>query len=146
MTTDRTTPEQLEWERTCSRHITSDVIWRLDAYRASLFLLNCVQLDLETIRAREHVKDQLIRAAGDVASHLGEGYSRSTRADRVRYYGYCLGSIRECLAWYLGLRDQLDAKTLDDRLALISRCRALLLGMINSSRTNRPPRPGTFEE
>jgi four helix bundle protein len=144
MSPSLSTAEQITWERGCSRHITSDVIWNLDAYRTALYLLHCVQVDLETVRAREEVKDQLIRAAGAIGADLSEGYSRSTRADRVRYYGYALGSIRECVVWYLGLNGKLEGELIDARLAHISRCRALVLGMIKSARNDQPNR-GRFQ-
>jgi four helix bundle protein len=133
-------PEQLAWERVCSPHIVSDIAWQLDAYRAALYLQHCVHGDLVVAKAMDGVRDQLTRAAGAVAADLAEGYSRSTRADRLRFYGYALGSIRECSVWYLGLRGTLDDGVLNDRLALIARCRALLLGMLRSQRTTGVPR------
>src|SRR3954466_13843825 len=117
MSSSLSSTEQLAWEATCSRHITSDIIWKLDAYRSALYVLHCVQVDLELVRAREDVKDQLIRASGAIAADLSEGYSRSTRADRVRFYGYCLGSIRECVVWYVSLNGKLETELIEARLA-----------------------------
>jgi four helix bundle protein len=136
MPTYASPPAQIEWERTVSEHVTSDVIWQLDAYRAALFLMFCVQEDCLAVQANTDVKDQLTRASGAVSADVGEGYSRSTHSDRVRFYGYALGSARECSTWYMGLRGQLDASILNDRLALIARCRSLILGLMNSARTN----------
>jgi four helix bundle protein len=136
MTTYASSPAQIEWERTVSEHITSDIIWHLDAYRAALFLMYCVQDDCNAVQASLEIKDQLTRASGAVSADVGEGYSRSTHTDRVRFYGYALGSVRECSTWYLGLSGQLDARILNDRLALIARCRSLILGLMNSARTN----------
>ena len=132
---------QVDWERTCSPHVSSDVVWQLDAYRAALYLQHCVHGDLIVAKATEGVRDQLTRAASAVAADLAEGYSRSTRTDRIRFYGYALGSIRECSVWYLGLRDSLEEDVLNERLALIGRCRSLLLGMLRSARTTSAPRP-----
>ena len=148
MSQNSPSPAQLEWERHVPPAVATDVIWKLDAYRACLFLLDRVQSDMPRVEERVEVKDQLVRGAGDVAAALSEGYSRATRIDRLRFYGYALGSVRECTVWYLGLRDRLPAALLDERLELVSRCRALILGVIHSTR-RRPPdesrRRGEFE-
>jgi len=108
--------EQRAWEKDCSRAITSDVIWKLDVYRAALFFLH------------------LRRAAGSVSANLAEGYSRSTRADRLRFLGFALGSARECVSWYQAAREVLPDEAIEARLHLLSRIRALLLGLIRSLR------------
>src|SRR5688572_1285033 len=94
---------QLTWESTCSPAITSDVIWKLDAYRAALYLLHTAGEDRRALRASsldDAVANQLLRAAGSVSANLAEGYSRSTRTDRLRFLSYALGSARECTTWY----------------------------------------------
>ena len=131
--------EQREWERTCSPAITSDVIWKLDAYRAALFLLHVSRGDCHTLRAArpdDGIASQLIRAAGSVSANLGEGYSRSTRSDRLRFLGYALGSARECLSWYEAARGVLADEDIDERLLLVTRLRSLLLGLIRSLRSD----------
>src|SRR5689334_25050604 len=95
--------EQRKWELACSSAITSDVIWKLDAYRAALFLLHVARGDCQVLRAarpNEEIAAQLLSAAASVSAHLGEGYSRGTRADRLRFLGYALGSTRECVSWF----------------------------------------------
>jgi four helix bundle protein len=134
--------EQVAWERTCSRAVTSDVLWRLDVYRSALFLLDRARTDARLVVAdcpEAGITAQLVRAAGSVSANIGEGYSRSTRADRLRFLGYALGSARECATWYLGLNDALPAPTIDARLLLLSRIRALLLGLIRSLRARSTP-------
>jgi four helix bundle protein len=138
--------EQVEWELKCSRAVTSDVIWKLDAYRSALFLLDVARTDARAdaraafaTRPEEGIAAQLIRAAGSVSANIGEGYSRSTRADRLRFLGYALGSARECMSWYHALTDALPRPTLDSRLLLLSRIRALLLGLIRSLRAKSAP-------
>jgi four helix bundle protein len=64
----------------------------------------------------------------------GEGHSRSTRADRLRFLGYALGSTRECVTWFEAARDVLLDLVIEERLVLITRLRSLLLGMIRSLR------------
>ena len=139
--------EQLRWERSCPRILTSDTIWKLDAYRTSLFLIHVVRDDMRAVlaaRPTETLVGQLIRAAGSVSANIAEGYSRSTRVDRLRFFGYALGSARECVSWYQAIRDAIPNETLDARLVLIARIRALLLGLIRSQRTNTRP-GGIFE-
>ncbi len=134
--------EQVEWELKCSRAVTSDVIWKLDAYRSALFLLDVARTDARAAfatRPEEGIAAQLMRAAGSVSANIGEGYSRSTRADRLRFLGYALGSARECMSWYHALTDALPRPTLDSRLLLLSRIRALLLGLIRSLRAKSAP-------
>jgi four helix bundle protein len=130
-------PEQLAWEHRCSRAITSDAIWKLDVYRDALFLLHLAQSDcqsLREVRGTEVVTGQLSRAAPSVSANLSEGYSRSTRSDRLRFVDYALGSVRECVTWYESARGSMPDETIEDRLALLMRIRAQLLGVIRSSR------------
>ena len=129
--------EQRAWERGCPRAITSDVIWKLDVYRAALFFLHLSRSDCRAMlsaRPDDEVAHQLRRAAGSVSANLGEGYSRSTRADRLKFLGYALGSARECVSWYQAARDVLPDEAIEERLHLLSRIRALLLGLIRSLR------------
>jgi four helix bundle protein len=132
--------EQLRWERACPEAITSDVIWKLDAYRASLFLLHVARLDctaLRAARADASITHQLIEAAASISANLSEGYGRGTRTDRLRFFGYALGSVRECVSWYQAVRDTLPDDAIDARLLLIMRTRSLLLGLIRAQRENR---------
>jgi len=132
--------EQLAWERTCSRAITSDTIWKLDVYRAALFLIHCVRADIRSIpglRPEDELADQILTAAASVSAHIGESYGRWGVADQLKFLGYALGSVRECISWYEGLRDRLPHAVVDERELLIARIRALLLGYIRSLRKRR---------
>jgi four helix bundle protein len=134
---NRSSDEQRAWEMTCSPAITSDVIWKLDAYRAALFLLHVSNGDGQALRAArpdEKAASQLTEAAASISSHVGEGYSRATRADRLRFLGYALGSTRECVSWYLAARGALTDEVIEERLVLVMRLRSLILGMIRSLR------------
>jgi hypothetical protein len=58
--------DQQEWEQTCHAAVTSDVIWRLDAYRAALFLLHLSRDDCRTLKDAHHLEsavDQLTSAS-----------------------------------------------------------------------------------
>jgi four helix bundle protein len=128
---------QRAWESTCSPAITSDVIWKLDAYRAALFLLHVARGDCKALRAAhpdDKVASQLLSAAASISAHVGEGYSRGTRADRLRFLGYALGSTRECVSWFEAARSALPDAVIEERLVLVMRLRSLLLGLIRSLR------------
>ena len=140
------TAEQLVWESTCSEAISSDTLWKLDAYRAALYFLHVARGDCRALAASrpdERVVAQLLEAAGSVSANLAEGYSRATRADRLRMVGYALGSVRECVAWYETARGALADEVVDERLLLVSRLRALILGLLRALRADGPA--GRFE-
>jgi four helix bundle protein len=135
---DLASEEQRAWEQACPVELTSDVIWNLDVYRRALFLQHVARRDCGKLLGegpRSTLADQLTRAAGSVGANIGEGYSRSTRADRLRFLAYSLGSTRECIAWYAAARDALPASVVEERLRLLVRIRSLLLGLIRSLRT-----------
>jgi four helix bundle protein len=143
MSLETVAAEQAAWERTCHPAITSDVIWKLDAYRASLFLIYLARQDMRRASTREFdakLSGQLLHAAGSVSANLAEGFSRSTRADRLRFLDYALGSDRECISWYCTAGDVIPTDTMNDRLILLARIRSLLLGLIRSLRRRNPPR------
>ncbi len=131
---------QLEWEKTRSTALTSDLIWKLDAYRAGLFFRHLSKPDvreLRRLRPGDDLPDQLAESSGSVPANIGEGYSRATRPDRLRFYGYALGSVRECIVWYEDARGDLSEDKIESQQQLLARIRALLLGMISQLR------PGT---
>jgi four helix bundle protein len=128
--------DQEAWERSCPEAITTHSLWKLDAYRAALYLLDVSRRD---IRAMHHVagpglRNQLLTSTGSVSANLAEGYSRSTRADRLRFYDYSLGSVRESVTWYYAVADCATLATFGDRLLLVARVRSLVLGLIRSTR------------
>src|SRR4051794_36517674 len=131
------TKQQLAWEEVCPEAITSDVLWKLDAYRAAMFLLHVTRHDrqsMQAARADPELMSQLVRAVGSISANLAEGYSRWTRADRLRFLSYALRSARECIPWYEALRDTLPDDVIEERIVLVARCRSLLLGLIRSLR------------
>ena len=143
MTPNPISLDQLEWERTCPEAITSDTIWTLDAYRSSLYLLDLARADIRDAVKRglsPEIASQLLRSVTSVSANLAEGYSRSTRGDRLRFYGYALGSLRECMSWYRAASDFLAADSTAHRLNVVSRIRRLLLGLIRSTRARSSSR------
>ncbi len=129
--------DQLAWEQTCSAAITSDPLWKLDVYRASMYLLHVSREDCAAIRRarpRSDTGDQLDDAVGSISANLSEGYSRATRVDRLRLIGYAVGSARECFPWYQASRGVIPDDVIEERLVVLSRIRALLLALTNSLR------------
>ncbi|HEX8848956.1 MAG TPA: four helix bundle protein [Gemmatimonadaceae bacterium] len=83
------------------------------------------------------VVSQLIRAIGSIGAQIAEGYARRSRADRIRYYEYALGSAEEAISWYETARPVLDASVLEARLGGLVSIRRLLLVMIRNERAGR---------
>ena len=48
--------------------------------------------------------------------------------------GYSLGSLRDCIVWYQGVRGILSDRVIEERLELMVRIRSLLLGLIRATR------------
>ena len=80
-----------EWERTVPEAITSDPLWRVEAYRLALFAADPGWHDvtkLMSYRRTLSLADQMYRALGSIGSNIGEGYSRGSGRDRARFYEY----------------------------------------------------------
>jgi len=91
------------WLRSVPPEITTDTIWRMSAYRFSLFLAFMAQKDLKSVLAHRETRalaDQLLRAVGGISANIDEGYSRSSGKERAHFYEYALGSAREARGWY----------------------------------------------
>lgn len=126
-----------EWEQGVPREFKGDSLWKVRAYRLSLYCADLAWGDV-TALARQPlmrpVADQLYRAVGSIGANLAEGYSRGSGRDRVRFYEYALGSARESRDWYYKARHVLHSDILRDRLALLTEILRLLLTMIPDQR------------
>jgi len=92
-----------DWMETVPEEITNDTLWRVEAYRLSLFVTELGWRDATKLRQDGRttgLSDQLYRALGSISANLAEGYSRGTGRDRARFYEYSLGSAREARDWY----------------------------------------------
>jgi four helix bundle protein len=69
----------------------------------------------ETVQARHHLKDQLLRSSLSVVLNLSEGSAKPTAKDRRRFYAIALGSCRETQT-LLRLTHRPDLLELSDRL------------------------------
>ena len=132
-------PSLEEWERSVGLGISGDPLWSVQAYRLGLYAIDCHSFDRRSVPALASAAsiDQLTRALGSISANISEGYSRSTAADRSRFYAYALGSTREAIAWYGTLRVELGA-TVDERLSALIQIRRLLLTTLRRSRTRDP--------
>jgi four helix bundle protein len=131
-----------EWEQSLPAAVTTDVIFRVQAFRLASFLADCAERDTRAVaRDPRFAKNaiQLIRSAGSVSASIAEGYPRRSPRDRIRYYEYALGSAAEAKSWYLSARTLLPPETLEARFALLTSITRLLRTMIRSSEPPRPP-------
>lgn len=128
-----------DWEKTASAADSGDPLWSVQAYRIALYVIECHTFDRRSNSnfARAASIDQLTRALGSIAANIAEGYSRASAADRVRFYGYALGSTREATTWYKNVRLELGP-IVEDRNALLIQIRRLLLTTLRNSRAKDP--------
>ncbi len=110
-----------------------DPVERLQAYRLAMDLT--LKARALVVRSRSdpgtsEIGPQLLRATASIAANIAEGYSRTSVADRRKFYEYALGSARECHVWLTAAgRDETEPEA----LVLIS-IRRLLLTMIRTAR------------
>ena len=128
-----------EWEKRADEARTGDPLWSVQSYRLSVYLVECHTFDRQpsATLARAATLDQLTRAVGSISANIAEGYSRSSVADRTRFYGYALGSAREAVAWYDGLKIELGSLA-NERQSTLVQIRRLLLTTLRSARPAGP--------
>jgi four helix bundle protein len=126
-----------QWKDSVPDAIKSDPLWRVEAYRLSLFLADLGWHDVTKLmsdRRTISLADQLYRALGGIGSQIAEGYSRGTGRDRARFYEYALGSTRESRDWYYKGRHVVGETVVAHRLNLLAQIARLLLVMIPDQR------------
>ena len=134
-------PQLREWETTVPKGTRDDIIWTFHTYRAALFLLHLARDDMRRARAGpgwRTIADQLLRAVASISANIGEGYGRSTPADRARCYDIALGSLRESASWYDAARLHLAPDVVDHRTDQLAELRRMLYGAIRSLRRSPP--------
>lgn len=144
-------PGFAEWEARVPASFKRDQIWRTPAYRFGLWLADLAKHDAKALNADRESRndaDQLIRAVEGISSNLSEGYSRSTGAERARYYDYALATTRESRDWYFKGRNILGTEVMEHRHAVLERIIRILTAIIPRERADRsrrgrkPPDPG----
>src|SRR5229473_5874264 len=92
-----------EWLKTVPTEFTGDPLWKMEAYRLSMFAADIGWHDVSKLMRDKRtldLSDQLYRALGSIGANVSEGFSRGTGKDRARFYEYALGSARESRGWY----------------------------------------------
>jgi len=134
-------PGFAEWEATLPVSFLRDPIWRTPAYRFSMWLADLARKDFDRLyadRGSRNNAEQLLRAVEAISSNLAEGYSRSTGAERARYYDYALATTRESRDWYLKARDVLGMDVMEQRHAVLERIIRILSAVVPRERSARP--------
>jgi four helix bundle protein len=125
------------WIQTVPSQITNDSLWKMEAYRLSLFAVDLGWHDVTKLTGDRRTLDmsgQLYRALGSIEANISEGYSRGSGKDRARFYEYALGSARESRGWYYKGRHVLGEPVAEHRIRLITHVARLLLRMIPDQR------------
>jgi len=73
----------------------------IDAYRIAFNLSNYVW---NTVMkwdyfAKDTIGKQFMRAADSISANIGEGFGRYTKKDKINFYRYSYGSIKESFDW-----------------------------------------------
>ena len=126
-----------EWEATVPESFRRDPIWRTPAYRYGLWVYELAKQDAKVLRADPDTRgdvDQFLRAVGSISANLAEGYSRSTGAERARYYDYARASTRESRDWYFKARKVLGDDVVAQRHAVLERIIRILTAIIPRER------------
>ena len=129
--------EFLEWELSIPKEIQQDALWHATAYRMGLFIADRCREDLDRLVADQrtnYVATQLSKALESISANYAEGYSRSTIADRCRFYEYSLGSARESRDWSFKLRRALGPDFTQELIAFLTRITQLLTVTITRER------------
>ena len=51
--------------------------------------------------ARDTIGKQFVNAADSISANIAEGFGRYHKKDKVKFYYYSLGSVKECNDWLL---------------------------------------------
>ena len=127
------------WESGIPASFTADSLWKMVAYRKSLFLADLAWRDVCKLAGDKRMSslaDQLYRAVGSIGANIAEGYSRGSRKDRARFYEYSLGSAGESRDWYFKGRHILGEEVFLHRSELIAEIVKLLLTTIPQQRNS----------
>ena len=126
-----------DWERTVPEAITGDILWKMKAYRLSLFVCHIGWQDVTTLsqdRRTANIGSQLYRSLGSIGANIAEGYSRSGAKERAHFLEYALGSARESRDWYYKAGFGLAKEVVEHRINLLTEIIKLLLKMVPNER------------
>jgi four helix bundle protein len=132
----------IAWESGISADQRGDPVWRFNAYRVALFMLDVAGKDAAELRRRRALPaqiDQLVRSIASISANVAEGLGRPSAAERLRFFGIAVGSLRESMTWYQSVSSALTPAILDLRLHQLTELRKILIGAQKWLRT-QPPR------
>jgi len=49
--------------------------------------------------ARDTIGKQFVNAADSISANIAEGFGRYHKKDKIKFYYYSLGSVKECFDW-----------------------------------------------
>ncbi|MFI5128656.1 MAG: four helix bundle protein [Chitinophagales bacterium] len=73
----------------------------IDAYKIAFHLSNYiwnVVIKWEHF-ARRTVGEQFVTAADSISANIAEGFGRYFKKDKIKFYQYSAGSVKECFDW-----------------------------------------------
>ena len=131
----------LEWEASILPQVKGDALWRVEAYRLSLFVADLCWEDTTKILAtddarRRGLADQLYRATCSVGANIAEGFGRSSGKEKAHFYEYALRSARESRDWYHKVRHLLPESIHPHRTEQLTQIINLLIKSIPTTRTS----------
>ena len=133
-------PEGLsEWAEGIPLVMRGDPIWRLPAYRYSLFLGDLIRADVRNLRTDSRTRrlvDQLLDAVESISTNIAEGYSRTTGPERAKFFEYAHSSARETREWLFKVRHELAPGVAVARMELVTRVMRILAVVIPRERAD----------
>ena len=142
-------PEGLaEWAASVPEVMRNDPIWRLPAYRYSLFLADLLQQDVKRMRGeirQRRLVAQLLDAVESISANIAEGYSRTSGPERARFFEYAHSSAREAREWLFKARHALPPDVATARILLVTRIMRILVAVIPRERAQPETRAREWE-
>src|SRR4029079_18501379 len=119
-----------------------DPIWRLPAYRYSLYLGDQLQAAAEQMRRVQtrRTVDQLLDAAHSSSANIAEGYTPSSGPEHAKFFEYANSSARETREWRFKVRHAFDPTTASAYIDLVTRIMRILTAVIPRERAKRTTR------
>lgn len=73
----------------------------ITSYKKSFQLSNYVWEIVFTWKyfEKETIGIQFIKAVDSISANIAEGFGRFNKKDKIKFYYYSLGSVKECLDW-----------------------------------------------
>lgn len=110
------------------------MIWQ----KAHAFVLEVYRVTTESFPKHElyALTSQLRRAAVSIPANFAEGFGKSTKPDKLRFYGISKGSLEECRYYLILARDlgYCDTSDLKDLLEEVGRMLGSYMSAIRNDR------------